>query len=125
MATFSKRILKSGGSLFVPVPSMVVDSWGLEKGTEVHIEVTQDAMTITPVATIRGQQVREADLQRFWEAMSEVEVKTRIEDDGSSLRVKFSGGDPEVTRTLVQNLRRVLPAVLSVIGVRIGDDRSE
>jgi hypothetical protein len=104
---------------------MVVDSWGLEKGTEVHIEVTQDAMTITPVATIRGRQVREADLQRFWEAMSEVEVKTRIEDDGSSLRVKFSGGAPEVTRTLVQNLRRALPAVLSMLGVRVGDDRSE
>lgn len=110
--------------MFLPVPSMVVDAWGLEKGTEVHIEVTQNEMRITPIAKIRGEPVSEADLQRFWELMRQVEIKMTVEDEGSSLRVQFSGGDAEARRALVQNLQRVLPAVLSMIGVRAGGERT-
>lgn len=115
--------MKAGNSLFVPVPYSVVELWGLQKGAQVQIEVTADEMRITPIATIRGQQVRQEDLQRFWEAMREVEVRICIEDDGSSLRVQFSGSTPDVARALAQNLRRALPAVLSMLGIQNRDER--
>lgn len=117
--------MKSGGSMFVPVPPMVIDAWGLEKGTEVHVEVTQDEMRIRPIARIAAHEVRDEDLERFWEAMRQVDVKVWLEDDGSSLRVQFSSPDPEVAKGLARNLQEVLPAMLGMLGIRSGEATSE
>jgi antitoxin component of MazEF toxin-antitoxin module len=117
--------MRAGGSLFVPVPNTVVELWGLDKGTQVQIQVTSDEMRITPVAMLSGRQVAEADLQKLWEVMKDVEVKVWLEDNGSSLKVQFTSPDTEVAKALAQNLRRALPAMLSMLGVRNRDTASE
>jgi len=109
----------------VPVPNTVVELWGLDRGSQVQIQVTSDEMRITPVAMISGKQVVEADLQKLWEVMKDVEVKVWLEDDGCSLKAQFNSPDTEVSKSLAQNLCRALPAMLSMLGVRNRDIASK
>jgi antitoxin component of MazEF toxin-antitoxin module len=118
MPTFSKRVMKSGNSLFMPLPAMVVDSWELEKGSEIHIEVRPESLRITPVRATKLERIEETDFARLIEAMQEIEVKTSVEDDGMVVRIEFSGSSPDVVKALSENLAKLLPAALSMLGLR-------
>jgi antitoxin component of MazEF toxin-antitoxin module len=110
--------MKSGNSLFMPLPAMVVDSWELEKGSEIHIEVRPESLRITPVRATKLERIEETDFARLIEAMQEIEVKTSVEDDGMVVRIEFSGSSPDVVKALSENLAKLLPAALSMLGLR-------
>ena len=118
MLDITRRVMQLGGSLLVTLPAAVVDAWGLEKGSEVRVEITPQAVRITPIQTAKLEQVEEADFARLINAMQEIEMKAWVEDDGAGVRIKFSGGSPEVVRSLSHNLVKFLPAALSVLGLR-------
>jgi|GEM_PF-3757949 len=118
MSDITRHVIQLGGSLLVTLPAAVVDAWGLEKGSEVRVEITPQAVRITPIQVARLEQVEEADFARLIDVMQEIEMKAWVEDDGAAVRIEFSGGSPEVVRSLSHNLVKFLPAALSVLGLR-------
>ena len=112
----SKRLIKLGGSCYVSLPAQCVESWGLGKGSEVRLEVRENAVVVTPPPT-GMEALSPGDLARVTEALEGIKMQVTIEGGGTTLRLQFAGKG-EVVKPLVRNLWRWLPVTLAMLGVR-------
>ena len=64
-----KRLLKSGGSLFVCVPNEVVQQWNLDKGDEVRISVLEGAIKIEPKQPTKVETISEETVEAYSKAI--------------------------------------------------------
>jgi antitoxin component of MazEF toxin-antitoxin module len=117
--SIDKRVMKSGGSLYVCVPNEVVELWNLKRGDEVHLEVVDGALRIEPKRSTVIHTVSEHDVEAFSQAMKGIEVRVEMDTARRSIELQFSGQNTEAVDMLVSNLWRTLPGLLSILGVSV------
>jgi antitoxin component of MazEF toxin-antitoxin module len=112
-----KRLLKSGGSLFVCVPNEVVHDWNLGKGDEVRINVLDGAIKIEPKEPATIETITEEAIVAYSKAMKGVQARVTMDSKASAIHLEFSGESREVIDLFVRNLWRNLPIFLRMLGL--------
>ncbi|MBI4336481.1 MAG: hypothetical protein HY683_01430 [Chloroflexi bacterium] len=120
--SIDKRVIKSGGSLYVCVPNEVAEQWKLNKGDEVHIEARDGALRIEPKQSTFVQSISEQQVEAYNRAIKGIEARVTLEPESQAIRLEFGGENKEMVRSLVRNLWLNLPALLSMLGVRTGSE---
>lgn len=106
-----------GGSLVVSVPNEVIEYWNLKKGDEVRVSVDEGAIKIEPKQTIRIQTISEEAIAQYSKLMKGIQAKVTMDSEASALHIEFRGENDEAVHTLLRNLWRNLPFLLSMIGL--------
>jgi len=112
-----KRLLKSGGSLFVCVPNEVVQQWDLDKGDEVRISVLEGAIKIEPKQPTKVETISEEMVEAYSKAMKGIQARVTMDTEASAIHLEFSGENKEVIDLFVGNLWRNLPIFLRMLGL--------
>lgn len=115
--TIKRRLMKSGGSLFVPVPNEVVEMWQMNKGDEVLINVVDGAIRMVPKQATRLENISDEMMATYSQVMRGIEAKITLDTENKALRLEFSGENEEAVKLLLYNLWRNLPALLGMLGV--------
>ncbi|MFC1982267.1 AbrB/MazE/SpoVT family DNA-binding domain-containing protein [Chloroflexota bacterium] len=115
--TVSKRIMKSGNGLFVPVPNEVIEQWNLGKGDEVSISVADGAIRMEPKKPSKMETVSEEMVETYSKVMKGIQAKITLDNEGNALHLEFEGENKEAVKSLLYNLWRNLPALFSMLGV--------
>ena len=113
----SKKLMKSGGSLFVGVPNEVIEQWNLSKGDEVNLSVTDGAIKIEPKQPTRMESISEEMVETYSKVMKGIQAKITLDTDKNALYLEFSGENKEAVKLLLHNLWSNLPALFSMLGV--------
>ena len=115
--TVNKKLMKSGGSLFVGVPNEVIEQWNLSKGDEVSLSVTDGAIKIEPKQPTRMESISEEMVETYSKVMKDIQAKITLDTDKNALHLEFSGENKEAVKLLLHNLWSNLPALFSMLGV--------
>lgn len=115
--TIKRRLMKSGGSLFVPVPNEIVEMWKMNKGDEVLINVVDGAIRMEPKQATRLASISDDMMATYSKVMQGIEVKITLDTENKALRLDFSGNNEDAVKLLLYNLWHNLPALLSMLGV--------
>jgi antitoxin component of MazEF toxin-antitoxin module len=113
----SKKLMKSGGSLFVGVPNEVIEQWNLSKGDEVRLSVTDGAIKIEPKQPTRMESISEEMVETYSKVMKGIQAKITLDTEKNALHLEFSGENKEAVKLLLHNLWSNLPALFSMLGV--------
>ena len=113
----SKKLMKSGGSLFVGVPNEVIEQWNLSKGDEVRLSVTDGAIKIEPKQPTRMENISEEMVETYSKVMKGIQAKITLDTEKNALHLEFSGENKEAVKLLLHNLWSNLPALFSMLGV--------
>ena len=113
----NKKLLKSGGSLFVGVPNEVIEQWNLGKGDEVCLSVTDGAIRIEPKQPSKMESISEEMVETYSKVMKGIQAKITLDTEGNALHLEFSGENQDAVRLLLHNLWSNLPALFSMLGV--------
>ena len=113
----SKKLMKSGGSLFVGVPNEVIEQWNLSKGDEVSLSVTDGAIKIEPKQPTRMESISEEMVETYSKVMKGIQAKITLDTEKNALHLEFSGENTEAVKLLLHNLWSNLPALFSMLGV--------
>lgn len=113
----SKKLMKSGGSLFVGVPNEVIEQWNLSKGDEVSLSVTDGAIKIEPKQPTRMESISEEMVETYSKVMKDIQAKITLDTEKNALHLEFSGENKEAVKLLLHNLWSNLPALFSMLGV--------
>ena len=113
----SKKLMKSGGSLFVGVPNEVIEQWNLSKGDEVSLSVTDGAIKIEPKQPTRMESISEEMVETYSKVMKDIQAKITLDTDKNALHLEFSGENKEAVKLLLHNLWSNMPALFSMLGV--------
>ena len=113
----SKKLMKSGGSLFVGVPNEIIEQWNLGKGDEVNLIVLDGAIKIEPKQPTRMETISEEMVETFSKVMKGIQAKITLDTEKNALHLEFSGDNNEAVKSLVNNLWNNLPALFSMLGV--------
>ena len=115
--TVNKKLMKSGGSLFVGVPNEVIEQWNLSKGDEVSLSVTDGAIKIEPKQPTRMESISEEMVETYSKVMKGIQAKITLDTEKNALHLEFSGENKEAVKLLLHNLWSNLPALFSMLGV--------
>ena len=113
----SKKLMKSGGSLFVGVPNEIIEQWNLGKGDEVNLSVADGAIRIEPKQPTRMENISEEMVETYSKVMKGIQAKITLDSEGNTLHLEFVGENQEAVKLLLHNLWRNLPALFSMLGV--------
>jgi antitoxin component of MazEF toxin-antitoxin module len=113
----SKKLMKSGGSLFVGVPNEIIEQWNLGKGDEVSLTVADGAIRIEPKQPTRMENISEEMVNTYSKVMKGIQAKITLDAEGNALHLEFAGENQEAVKLLLHNLWRNLPALFSMLGV--------
>jgi len=113
----SKKLMKSGGSLFVGVPNEIIEQWNLGKGDEVSLTVADGAIKIEPKQPTKMENISEEMVETYSKVMKGIQAKITLDSDGNALHLEFSGENQEAVKLLLHNLWRNLPALFNMLGV--------
>lgn len=113
----NKRLMKSGGSLYISVPNEVIEEWNLSKGDEVNLTVEDGVLMIEPKQPSRIDTVSEETVENYAQVMKGIEVKMTMDTGKDALHLDFSGENKEAVKLLIKNLWKNLPALFSMLGV--------
>ena len=113
----NKKLLKSGGSLFVGVPNEVIEQWNLGKGDEVCLSVTDGAIRIEPKQPSKMESISEEMVETYSKVMKGIQAKITLDTEGNALHLEFSGENQDAVKLLLHNLWSNLPALFSMLGV--------
>lgn len=113
----SKKLMKSGGSLFVGVPNEIIEQWNLGKGDEVNLIVVDGSIKIEPKQPTRMENISEEMVETYSKVMKGIQAKITLDTDKNALHLEFSGENKEAVKLLVNNLWSNLPALFSMLGV--------
>jgi len=113
----NKKLLKSGGSLFVGVPNEIIEQWNLGKGDEVCLSVADGAIRIEPKQPSKMESISEEMVETYSKVMKGIQAKITMDTEGSALHLEFSGENKEAVKLLLHNLWSNLPALFSMLGV--------
>jgi len=113
----NKKLLKSGGSLFVGVPNEVIEQWNLGKGDEVCLSVADGAIRIEPKQPSKIESISEEMVETYSKVMKGIQAKITLDTEGNTLHLEFSGENQDAVRLLLHNLWSNLPALFNMLGV--------
>jgi len=113
----NKKLLKSGGSLFVGVPNEIIEQWNLGKGDEVCLSVADGAIRIEPKQPSKMESISEEMVETYSKVMKGIQAKITLDTEKNALHLEFSGENKEAVKLLLHNLWSNLPALFSMLGV--------
>jgi antitoxin component of MazEF toxin-antitoxin module len=113
----SKKLMKSGGSLFVGVPNEIIEQWNLSKGDEVNLTVVDGAIRIEPKQPTRMENISEEMVETYSKVMKGIQAKITLDTEKNALHLEFSGENKQAVKLLLHNLWSNLPALFSMLGV--------
>jgi len=112
-----RPLMKMGGSLVVTLPNEVIQEWNLGKGDEVTLEVLDGAVRIEPKQVTRMAPISEASLEEYSRVMKRIQARITMDPEATTLRIELLGEDRESVNTVLNNLWRNLPFLLSMLGL--------
>jgi len=121
----SKKLMKSGGSLFVGVPNEVIEQWNLGKGDEVNLSVADGAIRIEPKQPSKMENISEEMVETYSKVMKGIQAKITMDTEGNALHLEFSGENQDAVKLLLHNLWMNLPALFSMLGVGSVEESAE
>jgi len=113
----SKKLMKSGGSLFVGVPNEIIEQWNLGKGDEVSLTVADGAIRIEPKQPTKMENISEEMVETYSKVMKGIQAKITLDTEKNALHLEFSGENKEAVKLLLHNLWSNLPALFGMLGV--------
>lgn len=121
----NKKLMKSGGSLFVGVPNEVIEQWNLGKGDEVCLSVADGAIRIEPKQPSKMESISEEMVETYSKVMKGIQAKITLDTEGNALHLEFSGENKDAVKLLLHNLWNNLPALFSMLGVGSIEESTE
>ena len=112
-----KPLMKMGGSLVVTLPNEVIAEWNLAKGDHVTLDVLDGALRIEPKQTAKTVTISQASLEEYSKVMQGIEAKVIMDPEAATLRIELLGADRQSVSTVLNNLWRNLPFLLSMLGL--------
>ena len=115
--TISKKLLKSGNSLFVGVPNEVIEQWNLHKGDEVRLTVNGGTIQIQPNETTQVEKISEEMIETYSTTMKGIQARVTRDAEVPAIHIDFSGENKKVLDLFVYNLWKNLPVMLRLLGL--------
>jgi antitoxin component of MazEF toxin-antitoxin module len=115
--TISRKLLRSGNSLFVSVPSEVIEQWNLHKGDEVHLTVNGGTIQIQPNGPTQVENISEEMIETYATTMKDIQARVTRDAETPAIHIEFSGENKKVLDLFVYNLWRNLPVMLRLLGL--------
>jgi antitoxin component of MazEF toxin-antitoxin module len=115
--SLDKKLMKSGGSLYVAVPSEVVQQWDLKKGDAVSINVHEGMVQIEPKQPEKTATISPEAVEKYTQTMQGIQVRIIPDRKRNSLRLKFSGHNQEAITLLLNQLYQKLPLFFTLLGL--------
>ncbi len=112
-----KPLMKMGGSLVVTLPNEVLQEWNLGKGDQVTLQVLDGAVRIEPKQPTKTATITEASLEEYSKVMKGIQARITMDPEVATLRIELLGKDRESVSTVLSNLWRNLPFLLSMLGL--------
>jgi antitoxin component of MazEF toxin-antitoxin module len=113
----SKKLMKSGGSLFVGVPNEVIEQWNLHKGDEVRLTVNGGTIQIQPNDPTQVENISEEMIETYATTMKGIQARVTKDTDAPAIHIEFSGENKKVLGLFVYNLWKNLPVMLRLLGL--------
>ena len=115
--TISRKLLRSGNSLFVGVPSEVIEQWNLHKGDEVRLTVNGGTIQIRPNETTQVEKISEEMIETYSTTMKDIQARVTRDAEAPAIHIEFSGENKKVLDMFVYNLWKNLPVMLRLLGL--------
>jgi antitoxin component of MazEF toxin-antitoxin module len=115
--TISRKLLRSGNSLFVSVPSEVIEQWNLHKGDEVRLTVDGGTIQIQPNEPTQVENISEEMIETYATAMKGIQARVTKDTEAPAIHIEFSGENKKVLDMFVYNLWKNLPVMLRLLGL--------
>jgi antitoxin component of MazEF toxin-antitoxin module len=115
--TISRKLLRSGNSLFVGVPSEVIEQWNLHKGDEVRLTVNGGTIQIQPNEPTQVENISEEMIETYATTMKNIQARVTKDTEAPAIHIEFSGENKKVLDLFVYNLWRNLPVMLRLLGL--------
>ena len=115
--TISRKLLRSGNSLFVGVPSEVIEQWNLHKGDEVRLTVNGGTIQIRPNEPTQVENISEEMIETYATTMKGIQASVTKDTEAPAIHIEFSGENKKVLDMFVYNLWRNLPVMLRLLGL--------
>ena len=115
--TISRKLLRSGNSLFVSVPSEVIEQWNLHKGDEVRLTVNGGTIQIQPNEPTQVENISEEMIETYATTMKGIQARVTKDTEAPAIHIEFSGENKKVLDLFVYNLWRNLPVMLRLLGL--------
>ncbi|WP_332445762.1 AbrB/MazE/SpoVT family DNA-binding domain-containing protein [Dehalococcoides mccartyi] len=115
--TISRKLLRSGNSLFVGVPSEVIEQWNLHKGDEVRLTVNGGTIQIQPNEPTQVENISEEMIETYATTMKGIQARVTKDTEAPAIHIEFSGENKKVLDMFVYNLWKNLPVMLRLLGL--------
>jgi antitoxin component of MazEF toxin-antitoxin module len=115
--TISRKLLRSGNSLFVGVPSEVIEQWKLHKGDEVRLTVNGGTIQIQPNEPTQVENISEEMIETYATTMKGIQARVTKDTEAPAIHIEFSGENKKVLDLFVYNLWKNLPVMLRLLGL--------
>jgi len=115
--TISRKLLRSGNSLFVGVPSEVIEQWNLHKGDEVRLTVNGGTIQIQPNEPTQVENISEEMIETYATTMKGIQARVTKDTQAPAIHIEFSGENKKVLDLFVYNLWKNLPVMLRLLGL--------
>ena len=115
--TISRKLLRSGNSLFVGVPSEVIEQWNLHKGDEVRLTVNGGTIQIRPNEPTQVENISEEMIETYATTMKGIQARVTKDTEAPAIHIEFSGENKKVLDMFVYNLWKNLPVMLRLLGL--------
>jgi antitoxin component of MazEF toxin-antitoxin module len=115
--TISRKLLRSGNSLFVGVPAEVIEQWNLHKGDEVRLTVNGGTIQIQPNEPTQVENISEEMIETYATTMKGIQARVTKDTEAPTIHIEFSGENKKVLDMFVYNLWKNLPVMLRLLGL--------
>jgi antitoxin component of MazEF toxin-antitoxin module len=115
--TISRKLLRSGNSLFVGVPAEVIEQWNLHKGDEVRLTVNGGTIQIRPNEPTQVENISEEMIETYATTMKGIQARVTKDTEAPAIHIEFSGENKKVLDMFVYNLWKNLPVMLRLLGL--------
>jgi len=115
--TISRKLLRSGNSLFVGVPAEVIEQWNLHKGDEVRLTVNGGTIQIQPNEPTQVENISEEMIETYATTMKGIQARVTKDTEAPAIHIEFSGENKKVLDLFVYNLWKNLPVMLRLLGL--------
>ena len=115
--TISKKLMKSGNSLFVGVPNEVIEQWNLRKGDEVRLTINGGTIQIQPNEPTQVENFSEEMIETYATTMKGIQARVTRDAEAPAIHIEFSGENKKVLDLFIYNLWKNLPVMLRLLGL--------